>query len=140
MPLTPAGADVFVLAAGGRGRAARRGDGEHRGGGVLRRRQVRGLPQGNAQHGLPDTQEKHTTVNRKLQGEGNRGSSRAYAFAIMVIKFKNIYSFCVTYFLHFIIFSTKWNYCQQYEVWSTWGTNYTLVWEQRTSTQNMESG
>ena len=64
-----AGADVFVLAAGGRGRAARRGDGEHRGGGVLRLRQVRGLPQGNGQHGVPNTKEKHTAVHWKLQGE-----------------------------------------------------------------------
>ena len=78
--LTFAGADVFVLAAGGRGRATRRGDGEHRRGGVLRRRQVRGLPKGNAQHGVQDTQEKHTAVHWKLQGEGNRGSSRAMFF------------------------------------------------------------
>ena len=69
--LTRSGADVLVLAAGGRGRAARGGDGEHRGSGVLRCRQVRGLPQGNAQHGFQDTQEKHTAVHRKLQGEGD---------------------------------------------------------------------
>lgn len=62
------GAGVLLHAAAGCRRAPGGGDGQHGGGGLLRRGQVRGLPQGPAQHRCEDSQEEYPSVNWEFQG------------------------------------------------------------------------